>query len=326
MSRWQDLKAGQEAITEVRISTRESGGSWALPLMAKIGQSDGPTLAVIAGVHGDEYVGIMAIPALYKEISPDQLAGKLIMIPVVNPAAFEASTRNNPVDDKNLARVFPGHAKGSLSDRIAHWLTEDVLQHADLFIDLHTGGTHGYIPNLVGYIGGEDAVAQRSRAAAEAYNAPVIWGHPPPCPPGRSISAALDLGVPTLYTECLDKPHTRKKDVEIYQTGVRNVMIHMGMLDMPLTTRPLEYDLYGDGNLDFVIEASEAGIFTPQVDLLEDVRAGQKLGTVRDVTGHMLEEVTSPHDGVVIMINGCPRVRAGQSVLQVTQYRPETRK
>ena len=40
-----------------------------------------------------------------------------------------------------------------------------------------------------------------SLAAARVFGAPVLWGHPPPMPPGRTISAAIDLGVPCLYTE-----------------------------------------------------------------------------------------------------------------------------
>lgn len=49
-----------------------------------VGNSAGKTLVVTAGVHGDEYVGIQAVRELLSLISPQELAGQVLFVPVVN--------------------------------------------------------------------------------------------------------------------------------------------------------------------------------------------------------------------------------------------------
>ena len=158
-------------------------------------------MLVIAGVHGDEYEGIAAIPQLFAATEPQHLRGSLLLMPVCNLPAYEAAQRSSPVDGLNLARVFPGEAKGTITRQIAFWITEKLLRHADFLIDLHTGGIAYELPTLIGYIHDEGELGQASLAAATAFGAPVMWGHPMPMPAGRSISAATELGVPSLYTE-----------------------------------------------------------------------------------------------------------------------------
>ena len=165
------------------------------------GADDGPTLLVIAGVHGDEYEGIAAIPQVYSTIEPKDLRGRLVMVPVCNMPAYEAALRSSPIDGLNLARVFPGDINGTITQQIAWWIGEKLLRHADFLIDLHTGGIAYELPTLIGYVHDESELGQATLEAAEAFGAPVMWGHPPPLPLGRSISAATDRGIPSLYTE-----------------------------------------------------------------------------------------------------------------------------
>ena len=65
-----------------------------------------------AAVHGDEYEGVEAIPQIYARVSPAELQGTLLLVPVCNVPAYETSQRSSPVDGLNLARVFPGDANG----------------------------------------------------------------------------------------------------------------------------------------------------------------------------------------------------------------------
>ncbi len=119
-----DIKAlppGSRATDWLDIALRPDGSSWRLPFLHAKGLSDGPMLLVIAGVHGDEYEGIEAVPAVHRAVDPADLAGTLALVPICNPPAFEACDRSSPVDGMNLARVFPGSSQGSISERIAHW-------------------------------------------------------------------------------------------------------------------------------------------------------------------------------------------------------------
>ncbi|MEM7131026.1 MAG: succinylglutamate desuccinylase/aspartoacylase family protein [Chloroflexota bacterium] len=320
---FQDLDVSQlprssKSITWLAIAPRVDGGTWRLPLLNVTGATSGPVLVVTAAVHGDEYEGVEAIPQVFQQVEPDALRGTLVMLPVCNMPAYEAATRNSPIDGLNLARVFPGGQHGTITQRIAYWITQKLLKPANFFIDLHSGGAVGMIPTLIGYIHDEDELGQLSQAAARAFGVPVLWGHPLPLPPGRTISAATELGVPSLYSEAPGGGYARPDDVACFTQGVINVMRHLEMLDGEPEPRPTTHHLVGDGNLDSVISAPVAGFFRAEVELLDEVDIGQRLGTVRDLFGAVLTEVKSEQAGVVIFLRRLHRVHVGDSLVHVT--------
>lgn len=311
------LEKGHKSACWLDISPRVEGGWWQLPLWSVVGREPGPTLVVFAGVHGDEYEGVEAIHRIAERVTPDRLRGTLLMVPVCNVAAYSTATRNSSVDGLNLARVFPGAESGTLTMCIAHWLTVKFISAADFFIDLHSAGVVGEIPTLAGYIHSDDEVGRRSLAAARLFGAPVLWGHPPPIPPGRSISAAVALDVPCLYTEAAGAGRALPEDVACFHRGVHNVMQHLGMLEGAPDVAPTLH-LLGDGNMDEVMSAPAAGYFRPHVELLQEVRSGQLVGTVHDPLGNILAELHSETNGVVIMRRGVRKVLSGDGLVHLT--------
>ncbi len=313
------LPAACLTTTWLPVAARSEGGAWSLPLAALRGSSDGPCLVVLAGVHGDEYEGVEAIARLCTELDPAALRGTLLMVPICNPPAYAAAQRNSAVDGLNLARVFPGNPDGTLTERIAHVLTTQVIRHADLVVDLHSGGVAYDLPTLVGYLHDEGEMGRRSLAAARAFGAPVLWGHPLPIPAGRSISAAQELGIPWLYTEASGGGYARPADVACYARGVVNLLRHLGMLDGAPDAPAPAHHLVGDGNLDTVIDAPVGGYFRAAVALLDDVDAGQPLGHLYDPFGARLATVSAPCPGVVILLRRVHRVHAGEGLVHLTQ-------
>ncbi len=68
----------------------------------------GAVAIIEAGIHGDEIAGVHALQELLEEgIRP--VAGRLIVIPVMNPAAYRARVRAAP-GGLDLNRQFPGDA------------------------------------------------------------------------------------------------------------------------------------------------------------------------------------------------------------------------
>ena len=302
------------------VAPRADGELWRLPVMIISGAKVGKTLVVTGGVHGDEYEGMQAIPRIFEQVSPQKLSGTLIMLPICNKPAYEVAQRSSPIDGLNLARVFPGDEHGTITQQIAFWITEKLLKHADFLIDLHSAGIAYEIPTLIGYLQGDSELGQHSRSAAEAFGAPILWGHPLPVPAGRSISAATDLGVPSLYTEALGGGKTRPQDVDCFTTGVVNVMKHLGMLSGKPQTLPITHHLLGDGNLDTVRSATVAGRFQSLVKLLDEVKQGDRLGTIEDPFGQTIAEITANCDGVVIMIRRLQRVNIGDGLIHLTNH------
>ena len=153
----------------------------ASPSSWRVVRRRGPTLLVLGGVHGDEYEGPHAVRTVFRELAADQLRGTFIGVPVTNVPAFEAGTRGSPLDGLNLARVFPGSRTGTPTERIAYQVG-CLIGRCDQLIDLHSSGTHAAMPTLAGYYANDSEVGWRSRAAAFAFGAPVVWGHPTVAP------------------------------------------------------------------------------------------------------------------------------------------------
>ena len=302
----------------LELTSRADGGWWRLPIMTVTGAKAGPTLVVLAGVHGDEYEGVEAIPRVFNVVESAALAGTLVMLPICNMPAYEAGLRSSPVDGLNLARVFPGRHDGTITQRIAYWITEKLLKRADFLIDLHSGGVATEIPTLIGYIHDLGELGQRSRAAADAFGVPIMWGHPLPLAPGRSLSAAVALNVPCLYTEAPGGGYAQAQVVDLFANGVINVMKHLDMLPGEPQYLPITHHLLGDGDLDTVISAPVAGYFRAEVGLLDVVEQGDRLGLIYDLLGQPVDEIKADKAGVVIMLRRIHRVHTGDGLVHLT--------
>ena len=302
----------------IDVASRPDGCSWRLPFLYVTGSREGPVLVVTSGVHGDEYEGVEAIPEVFHQTDPDALTGTLFMVPVCNVPAFETITRSSPIDGLNLARVFPGDAYGSITPRIAHVIATQILPEADFYIDLHSGGMMYDIPTLAGYVHNESDLGEKSLAGARAFGAPVLWGHPS-LSPGRTLSSAVEHGVPCIYTEAAGGGLARPKDVACFRDGVLNVMKWLGMLEGEPRPATVTHHLLGEGNIDQAIQASVAGYYKPEVALLDEVQKDQQLGTIRDLFGEVVAELHADTDGVIIMLRRLHRVRVGDGLAHITK-------
>src|SRR5207344_3566991 len=104
-------------------------------------------------------------------------SGSVWLIPGANPLAFAAGTRTSPEDGVNLARVFPGDASGTPTQRLAYWLFSSFAEKADYLIDLHSGGVeYKFLP--VGCFYDRPGLENPSYRAASAFGLPNLWRLP----------------------------------------------------------------------------------------------------------------------------------------------------
>jgi predicted deacylase len=292
------------------------------------GQLPGPHLLISGGVHGDEFEPMAAVRQLARELRPEELRGRVTFVPVVNEPAFRLGHRCAE-DCLDLARTCPGRADGSITERIAFELSQ-LIRSADLYIDLHTGGTRLMVLPLAGYVLHPDqAVLGQQRRMARAFGLPLIWGTDPNLP-GRSLSIARQANIPAIYAEYLGGGRFDPEGVAAYVRGCRNVMVEFGMLDEegmghgkqgghgeePLI---VEDDRPGAGHMQVNHPAPSEGFFEPSVTLGERVAAGDLLGTVSDPLGGRVEVIRSRYAGTVIVLHTFPRVEAGVSVAVVME-------
>ena len=152
------------------------------------GHREGPRLLITAGVHGDEWEAVIAVRRLAQTIRPNQLNGRVTLVPILNVPAYRAGQRVGE-DGLDLARTCPGRQDGSPTERIAFEFTR-LLGDADYFIDLHTGGVRLSIWPLAGYlIHNDQRVLEKQRTMARAFGLSAIWGTDPTVQ-GRTISVS----------------------------------------------------------------------------------------------------------------------------------------
>ncbi|MBI3746947.1 MAG: succinylglutamate desuccinylase/aspartoacylase family protein, partial [Chloroflexi bacterium] len=171
-----------------------------LPVMVVNGAAPGPRVAVTAGIHGAEYVSIAALREVVRDLDPGRMRGSVVAVLTANPAAFAAhSIYVNPLDGRNLNRVFPGAADGSPSERIAGWITEQVMTGSDVYVDMHCGDMNEALVSFTGIEEtGDPAVDARARALAEAYGLRYLLIG---ASPGTTTATAAALGIPAVLGE-----------------------------------------------------------------------------------------------------------------------------
>ncbi len=311
------VPAGAKEALYLDVAPLPKGDALRLAVLVAQGQAEGPTLLVLGGVHGDEYEGPHAVRTVFRELAADQLRGTFMGVPVTNVPAFEAGTRSSPLDGLNLARVFPGSRTSTPTERIAHQVGNHLIGRCDLLIDLHSSGTHAAMPTLVGYYAHDGEVGRRSRAAAFAFGAPVVWGHSSVAQ-GRTVSEATERRIPWLYTECPGGGWLHQDTAALYGRGVTNVMRQLGMLPGEPEYEPPHYHLYGSGRIEDALAVRSSGFLLPAVQILDRVRRGDLLGQVLGLAGEVQEELRANSDGVLIFMRTTPSVSPGDLAFMVT--------
>jgi predicted deacylase len=300
-------------VNEVILDIGEGS---ALRFIEITGERPGPCVALMGGVHGDEDEGVLSTRRVAALLRERPLCGRLRAVAMSNPSACMAYVRCTPEDGQNLARVFPGNAQGTLTERTAHALTERVLRGADALIDLHSAGRDFAMPLFCGYHADANDLGRRCEALARAFGAPLTWAHLT-VSNGRSLSAARDLGIPSIYAEASGGSQVRGAETDAFVEGVLNVCRLLGLVDGPV--RPARSKLIRDpgGNTDAGVLAPASGTWVTRTAAGVMVGAGETLAEIYDEGGRKLADVTAPRAGIVMMLRRLSRVTEGTSVAMV---------
>ena len=302
---------------ERMMSFEHSSGAMGFPLIEVRG-SDGPTLSIIAGVHGCEFPGMEACRRLLADTDLTSLRGRLRLVPVANlPAFFGRSEAVCPVDGKNLNRVFPGDLAGSYSEALAHHLFEEVVLGSDAVLDIHGGDIFEALVPYSGVAVDDGSEAARiTRALARAYDLPFVVTFAEAASAQRKgmtlRDAAQAVGIPALLHESGGQGRMNEEFILTHLQGMRNTLYHLGMLPGEVVRRHDEEILVSD-----FWRAREEGMFYPLVQLRDRVKTGQVIGLVRDLFGKVTEEIVAPRDAWIIAIVTCFSCRKDGIVYQV---------
>ena len=91
----------------------------------------------------------------------------------------------------------------------------------------------------------------------------------------------------------------------------------IGMTQGKLEGSPSKYYLSGNGDTDQCVSAITDDFFQPDKNLLDLVKKGESLGTIKSLSGELLEEIFSPIQGYVGILRMLPSPHVGDSLLMI---------
>jgi len=284
----------------------------------------GPTALLFGGNHGDEYEGPVTLLKLARELQPEHVQGRVIIVPMLNRPAVEAGTRLSPIDGRNMNRAFPGQRNDTLTGMIAHYVTNALFPLADLVVDIHSGGRSAhFLPSInMHHVPDEQQMRAMIRAGM-AWGAPYVFIYRDVGGEGLLPGYAEQLGKITLGTEIGSAAQFGAAMLRIAEPGLRNVLrLHQILADQPFAPPAEPAQIVAADERDDYIMAPASGIFEPFYEMTETIQAGQPIGQIHSIEQAHQQPwpVIARTSGMLISRRAFPLTRQGDCV--ATLVRP----
>lgn len=284
-----------------------------VPVTVVNGQERGPRLVVTAGIHGSEYPPIEAAHRFASSLDPEDMKGSVVVVHIANPFAFRRrSIFFSDLEERNLARCFPGSPSGSLTERLACQLFDNLIRPADLFIDLHGGDM---IEELIPFTAvvdtpGHPGQVVAAERLAQAFNLGFLNRSRTV---GSTYFAAASIGIPAILAEAGGHGLVTESDVKILLRGLNNVLRELGMVPGEVETAGKPVRLKGTS----YVRAAVSGLSHLHVSVGEAVSEGQRVATITDPFGESLHEALSPSTGYVLYLTSTLAINGEELLLAI---------
>lgn len=299
------IKHGERAMINLLIDTLPTHTKLELPVYVYRGNESGPTILLTAGIHGDEINGIETIRRLVVDKSVKLIKGTVIAVPIVNIYGFLNQTRDMP-DGKDLNRSFPGSNRGSLAQRIANLLTEEILPEIDFGIDFHTGATNR--PNFpqIRCV----TLNKKNQELAKAFAPPFVVNTNLVEKSFRKIASKVEKNI-ILYEGGCAQVFNENAIQEAFD-GTLRVLKSFGMIAK--APKPNRTKWLSDSTW---IRAKNAGLLHPLTALGEKIKKNQVIAIITDPFGESEFLIKSHIDGYLIGINNKSVINAGDALFHI---------
>ncbi len=290
-----------------------------IPFALIQGAKAGTTVAILSGAHGTEYASIIAAQRVIPRIDPAQLTGAVIVVPLINRASFERMrVHMNPVDEKSMNGNYPGRADGTQTERALFAVAREVIQKADVVIDLHNGDIDENLrPYSYWSRSGNAARDSAGLALVMAMGLDhVIVRDVDLTNPASTRSASgysASLGKVVLVAEAGRWARTDESDVKSLEDGLLGVLGQLGLLQRP-KPGPMKVTWLGD---DARVQADSNMVWVAIVDRDTRVTAGQVIGFTTDYWGRKIADVRAPKAGLVTFIRSVPSAWRGATLATI---------
>lgn len=302
----ESVKLGERRDIDLEASENYSGSPVVVPVTVWRADEPGPTVFVTAAVHGDELNGTGIVREILLNQPFKLTRGSLVLVPVVNMLGLERHQRYLP-DRRDLNRSFPGGTDGSLARRFAHAIFNAIVPQCDYGIDLHTAAVRRTnYPNIRA-----DLSNPKVKELALAFKSELIINGKGP--KGSFRRTATSKGCPTIILEAGEVWKIEPSVVEVGVRGIRNVLIHLGMVEGKIVKPPFQICV----DRTKWVRAETGGILQFHCSPGDIINKDQPIATNSDLHGHEQRVISAPADGVIIGMTTLPVVIPGDPVVHL---------
>ncbi|WP_370477125.1 succinylglutamate desuccinylase/aspartoacylase family protein [Tamlana flava] len=304
------IKPGESRELNIDVANLHTSSPVNIPVIVERSKKPGPSVLFTAGIHGDEVNGVEIVRQLIAKGINKPKCGTIICMPVINIFGFINLKREFP-DGRDLNRVFPGSPSGSLAGRVAHKLVKEVVPHADLIIDFHTGGSGRFnAPQLRFTKDNKDL-----NELAKAFGAPFVLYSKNLSKSFRTTCAKM--GKPLLLFEGGKSFHIDDIVTNSGVNGSKRILKDLGMLKTVFkSTKPKKECIFVSSSK--WQRAKYSGMFKASVTIGSYVKKEDVLGNITDPYGKFNYFVRASNSGYIINVNESPIVYQGDALFHIT--------
>lgn len=276
---------------------------------------DSRRIVIVSGIHGDEFEGQYICYEMTRRLleHKELLSGTVDIYPALNPLGFDIATRTVPKIDMDMNRAFPGNPKGTVMDKVASALVDDMAG-ADICLDIHASNV--FIREIP-QVRISEEFAKKLLPYAKLMNVDMVWTNASETVHESTLAHSMNmLGVPTMVIEMGMGARISRRFGNQVVDGIFNLMQEMEMWHGE--TGQIQFPVIStDGEVEF-IRAGTEGVFLPSIEHNHYVKKGDKLGEiVNPLEGTVVDEIIARESGLVFSLREYPFVREGSLLIRI---------
>lgn len=283
-------------------------------MMCCINSGTGPSVLLLGGIHGDEYEPQIVLRKLAERLKPEDVTGRIIIVPSINFPASQKGKRLSPFDGQNMNRCFPGKVDGTPTERLCAFVTQQLFPAVDFLIDVHSGGSDvSVVPMVFGFSTPTSVVKEPALTTLME-----AWGYRfiqhVDIVNSTACGAAKHLNIASVEVEG-GGGRMKSQELEIMEAGLIRALVAYGALRAsvkPSNLKSVHFSAEPAGQY----PAPQAGLVEHRVALGDTVTKGQLVALLHPIDGKSAApvEVTAPMPGYILRQTDHAFVPKGQSI------------
>ena len=301
------------------------GNNTSLPLLIIKGKNKGKVFTILAGVHGAEYAPIIATQELIKELNPNELVGTIIILPITNIGSFYTKTPYiNPLDNKNINRIFPGKKDGTVSEKIVNFISSEIIPISDVFLDVHSGDASEDLLPFVCYYDNKKFSKQtkitRELCEYSGFENVVSYSYTikEDEPAQYAFKQACQAGKIAFSFESGKLGYLQPEAVKRIKRGFYRIFNKLEMYNSKEVLGQMQFQRL---DRQIYIDSPAKGIFYSKFKAGSKVVKDEIIGYITDEFGKIIKKIVSPKTGVILYMKGTPPAKTGSRLFCISSYK-----